>query len=83
MISHGLISALLFFLVGVVYKTTGTRDVNSLTGLLNPERGLPLTGSLMILGVMASAGIPGMIGFIAEFIVFRSSFVIFPVQTLL
>ena len=83
MISHGLISALLFFLVGVVYKTTGTRDVNSLRGLLNPERGLPLTGSLMILGVMASAGIPGMIGFIAEFIVFRGSFVIFPVQTLL
>jgi NAD(P)H-quinone oxidoreductase subunit 4 len=83
MVSHGLISALLFLLVGVVYKKTGSRDVDSLRGLLNPERGLPITGSLMILGVMASAGIPGMVGFIAEFLVFRGSFPIFPLQTLL
>ncbi|MEC4984745.1 MAG: NADH-quinone oxidoreductase subunit M [Oscillatoria sp. PMC 1068.18] len=82
MISHGLISALLFFLVGVVAKKTGSRDVNSLRGLLNPERGLPVIGSLMVLGVMASSGIPGMIGFIAEFLVFRGSFLIFPIQTL-
>jgi NAD(P)H-quinone oxidoreductase subunit 4 len=83
MISHGLISALLFILVGIVYKKTGTRDINSLNGLLNPERGLPITGSLMILAAMASAGTPGMIGFIAEFVIFRSSFAIFPIQTLL
>ncbi len=82
MVSHGLISALLFLLVGIVYKETGTRDVDSLRGLLNPQRGLPLTGSLMILGVMASAGIPGMVGFISEFLVFRGAFPIFPVQTL-
>jgi NAD(P)H-quinone oxidoreductase subunit 4 len=37
----------------------------------------------MILGVMASSGIPGMVGFISEFLVFRGSFPIFPVQTLL
>ncbi|MDY6783104.1 MAG: NADH-quinone oxidoreductase subunit M [Cyanobacteriota bacterium] len=83
MIGHGLISALLFLLVGVVYKKTGTRDVNTLVGLLNPERGLPLIGTLTILGVMASSGIPGMVGFIAEFLVFRSSFPIFPIPTLL
>ncbi|WP_017305973.1 NADH-quinone oxidoreductase subunit M [Spirulina subsalsa] len=82
MISHALISALLFLLVGVVYKKTGTRDVNVLRGLLNPEKGLPITGSLMILGVMASAGIPGMVGFIAEFLVFRAAFPIFTWQTL-
>lgn len=83
MVSHGLISALLFLLVGVVYTKTGTRDISVLRGLLTPERGLPLVGSLMILGVMASAGIPGMVGFIAEFIVYRSSLLIFPVPTLL
>ncbi len=83
MISHGLISALLFLLVGVVYAKTGTRDINVLRGLLTPERGLPVVGSLMIAGAMASAGIPGMMGFIAEFIVYRSSFEVFPVQTLL
>ncbi|HEY9649053.1 MAG TPA: proton-conducting transporter membrane subunit, partial [Coleofasciculaceae cyanobacterium] len=83
MVSHGLISALLFLLVGVVYKKTGSRDLEVLNGLLNPERGLPLIGSLMVLGVMASAGIPGMVGFISEFLVFRGSFPVFPVQTLL
>ncbi|KAM3113447.1 NADH-quinone oxidoreductase subunit M [Phormidesmis sp. 146-33] len=83
MVSHGLISAMLFVLVGVVYKKTGTRDITVLKGLLNPERGLPIIGSLMVVGVMASAGIPGMIGFISEFLVFRGSFPIFPVQTLL
>jgi NAD(P)H-quinone oxidoreductase subunit 4 len=83
MISHGLISALLFLLVGVVYAKTGTRDITVLRGLLSPERGMPLIGSLMVAGAMASAGIPGMVGFIAEFIVYRSSFPVFPVQTLL
>jgi NAD(P)H-quinone oxidoreductase subunit 4 len=83
MISHGLISAMLFLLVGVVYKKTGSRDLDVVRGLLNPERGLPVIGSLMIVAVMASAGIPGMVGFISEFIVFRGSFAVFPVQTLL
>jgi NAD(P)H-quinone oxidoreductase subunit 4 len=83
MVSHGLIAAMLFLLVGVVYQKTGTRDLTVLRGLLNPERGLPLIGSLMILGVMASSGIPGMVGFISEFLVFRGSFPIFPTQTLL
>lgn len=83
MVSHGLISAMLFILVGIVYKKTGSRDVEYLRGLLNPEKGLPITGSLMILAVMASAGIPGMVGFISEFLVFRGSFPIFPIPTLL
>lgn len=83
MVSHGLISGLMFLLVGVVYAKTGTRDMDALKGLLNPERGLPLIGSLTIVAVMASAGMPGMMGFIAEFIIFRSSFPIFPIQTLL
>jgi len=83
MVAHGLISALLFLLVGVVYAKTGSRDLDVLRGLLNPERGMPLIGSLMVLGVMASAGIPGMAGFVAEFLIFHSSFSVYPVQTLL
>ncbi|MDM7937739.1 MAG: NADH-quinone oxidoreductase subunit M [Cyanobium sp. CZS 48M] len=83
MVSHGLISALLFLLVGIVYRKTGTRDLTVLHGLLNPERGLPFTGTLMILGVMASAGMPGMSGFISEFLVFRGSIVAYPLATLL
>jgi NAD(P)H-quinone oxidoreductase subunit 4 len=83
MVSHGLISAMLFLLVGVVYKKASTRDLDALEGLLNPERGLPMIGSLMVLGVMASAGIPGMVGFISEFLIFRGSYPVFPTQTLL
>ncbi|MDX1976548.1 MAG: NADH-quinone oxidoreductase subunit M [Pseudanabaenaceae cyanobacterium bins.68] len=82
MICHGLISGLLFLLVGIIYQKTGTRDLNRLQGLLNPERGLPVTGALMILAAMASAGIPGMAGFVAEFIIFRGSFGVFPYQTI-
>jgi NAD(P)H-quinone oxidoreductase subunit 4 len=78
-----LISALLFLLVGIVYRKTGTRDLEVLRGLLNPEKGLPLTGSLMIVAVMASAGLPGMAGFISEFLVFRGSISVFPLATLL
>ena len=83
MVSHGLISGSLFLLVGVVYKKCGSRDLDVLRGLLNPERGMPVIGSLMVLAVMASAGIPGLVGFVSEFIVFRGSIEVFPVQTVL
>jgi len=54
-----------------------------LNGLLNPLRGFPTISALLILGGMASAGIPGMVGFIAEFLVFQGSFSRFPLPTLL
>lgn len=81
MISHGLILALLFYLVGIVERKAGTRDLDVLNGLMNPIRGLPLVSALLILAGMASAGIPGLVGFVAEFIVFQGSFSRFPVQT--
>ncbi len=83
MIAHGLILALLFYLVGIVEQTTGTRDLDILNGLMNPIRGLPLTSALLILAGMASAGIPGMVGFAAEFVVFQGSFATFPIPTLI
>jgi NAD(P)H-quinone oxidoreductase subunit 4 len=83
MVSHGLILALLFYLVGVVESKVGTRDLDILNGLLNPIRGLPLTSALLVLAAMASAGIPGLVGFIAEFLVFQGSYALFPLPTLL
>ena len=83
MFAHGLIVALLFYLAGVVEAKTGSRDLNFLNGLMNPQRGLPLIGGLMILAVMASAGIPGMVGFIGEYISFQGSFTVFPTLTVL
>ncbi len=83
MAAHGLILALLFHLVGLIEKKVGSRELDVLNGLLNPIRGLPSVSSLLILGAMASAGIPGLAGFIAEFLVFQGSYVVFPWQTLL
>jgi NAD(P)H-quinone oxidoreductase subunit 4 len=83
MVAHGLILAILFNLVGLVELKAGTRELNVLNGLLNPIRGLPLISSLLILGGMASAGIPGLVSFIAEFLVFQGSYAAFPLQTLL
>jgi NAD(P)H-quinone oxidoreductase subunit 4 len=83
MVSHGLILALLFQLVGTVEQKVGTRDRAVLNGLMNPIRGLPLTSGLLIAAGMASAGIPGLVGFVAEYIVFQGSFSRFPIATIL
>ena len=83
MVSHGLILAILFYLVGVIEAKVGTRDLDLLNGLMNPLRGLPLVSALLILSGMASAGIPGLVGFVAEFLVFQGSYAVFPWQTLL
>ncbi|KPQ34947.1 MAG: NAD(P)H-quinone oxidoreductase subunit NdhD3 [Phormidesmis priestleyi Ana] len=83
MVSHGLILALLFHLVGVVETKVGTRQLDQLNGLMNPLRGLPMMSALLVLSGMASAGIPGLVGFITEFLVFQGSYSVFPIQTLL
>ena len=83
MVAHGLILALLFNLVGIIEAKTGTRDLNKLKGLLNPKRGLPFVGAMSILTMMASAGIPGMVGFIGEFLSFQGSYTTFPIATLI
>lgn len=83
MVSHGLILAILFHLVGIVEEKVGTRELSLLNGLMNPVRGLPLVSALLVLGGMASAGIPGLVNFAAEFVVFQGSFPDFPVQTLI
>jgi NAD(P)H-quinone oxidoreductase subunit 4 len=83
MFAHGLIVALLFNLVGIIEEKTGTRELSELHGLMNPYRGLPFVGGLMIVAVMASAGIPGMVGFIGEFVSFQGSFSVYPIYTLI
>jgi NAD(P)H-quinone oxidoreductase subunit 4 len=83
MVSHGLILAILFHLVGVIETKVGTRELDVLNGLMNPVRGLPMVSALLVLGGMASAGIPGLVGFVTEFLVFQGSYAVYPVQTLL
>lgn len=83
MVSHGIILAILFQLVGVIETKVGTRELDVLNGLMNPIRGLPMTSALLVLGGMASAGIPGLVGFVTEFLVFQGSYAVYPVQTIL
>jgi len=63
MLAHGLIIALLFCLVGLIEARTGTTAIPELSGLLNPQRGLPFTLGLMLVALMAAAdpdaGLPG------------------------
>ncbi len=83
MFSHGIILAVLFLLIGIIETKVGTRELDQLNGLMSPIRGLPLISSLLVLSGMASAGIPGLTGFVAEFLVFQGSFANFPIPTLL
>ena len=83
MVAHGLILAILFHLVGVIETKVGTRDLDILNGLMSPIRGLPLISALLVLGGMASAGIPGMAGFVAEILVLQGSYSVFPLPTLI
>lgn len=71
MISHGLISAMLFLLVGVLYDRTHDREINHYSGLA--ERMKPFTAFVLI-AFFASMGIPGFSGFIGELMVFLGAF---------
>ena len=81
-LAHGLIIALLFSLVGLIETKTGTSQIPELSGLLNAQRGLPFTMGLMLLALMAAAGVPGQAGFVAELLVFEGSWVAYPIPTL-
>jgi NAD(P)H-quinone oxidoreductase subunit 4 len=82
MLAHGLIIALLFCLVGLIEIKTGCSEIPELSGLLNAQRGLPFTMGLMLLALMAAAGVPGQAGFVAELLVFEGSWVAYPWPTL-
>ena len=81
-LAHGLIVALLFACVGLIERRTGTTEIAELSGLLNPLRGLPVSAAMLLLALMAAAGIPGLAGFPAELLVFEGSWTAFPRATL-
>jgi NADH-quinone oxidoreductase subunit M len=78
MFNHGLSAAGMFFLVGVIYERTHTRDLNEFGGLFPL---IPVYGGILIFTSMASLGLPGLNGFISEFLVVRGSWPIFTVYT--
>ena len=78
MFNHGLSAAGMFFLVGVLYERTHTRDLDDFGGLFPL---IPVYGGILIFTSMASLGLPGLNGFISEFLVVRGSWPVLPVFT--
>jgi NADH-quinone oxidoreductase subunit M len=79
-VSHGLYSALLFILVGVIAARTGTRRIRELGGL---AARMPWAGGLLALGALAAMGLPGLAVFVSEFMSIMGGYVAFPVQGVL
>jgi NADH-quinone oxidoreductase subunit M len=71
MVSHGLISGLLFMSVGVLYNATHTRMVGDMAGLADR---MPITAWIFVAGSFAYMGLPLMSGFVAEVLIFIGAF---------
>lgn len=70
-LSHGLITALTFALIGMIYGRTHTRDITKLGGLLKI---MPFISTIYVLAGLASLGLPGFSGFVAEMNIFVGAF---------
>jgi NADH-quinone oxidoreductase subunit M len=79
-VAHGLYSALLFILVGVIAARTGTRRIRELGGLATR---MPWAGGLLALGALAAMGLPGLAVFVSEFMSIMGVYATFPVQGVL
>ncbi len=71
MLSHGLMTALFFALIGMIYGRTHTRDITKMGGLM---RIMPYLAVCYVIAGMASLGLPGLSGFVAEMTIFVGSF---------
>ncbi len=76
MFNHGIITGMLFLLVGIVYDRAHHRDLNGFGGLATS---MPIYGGITALAFMASLGLPGLSGFISEVLSFLGTFGAYPV----
>jgi NADH-quinone oxidoreductase subunit M len=79
MFTHGTITGLLFVMVGMVYDRTHTREIAQMSGLMHR---MPLIATVMLVAGLASLGLPGMSGFVAELTTFVGSLQEHPVPTI-
>ena len=71
MLSHGLMTALFFALIGMIYGRTHTRDIRDMGGMMHI---MPYLGVCYVIAGMASLGLPGLSGFAAEMTIFVRSY---------
>jgi NADH-quinone oxidoreductase subunit M len=67
MVSHGLMTALFFAVIGMIYERTHTRQVNEMGGLLKT---MPFISTVLFITGLCSLGLPGLSGFVAEMTIF-------------
>jgi NADH-quinone oxidoreductase subunit M len=65
MFSHGVVTGMLFLIVGIVYDRAHTREIAKIGGL---SQAMPVTGGLLAFAAFASLGLPGLSGFVGEFL---------------
>lgn len=71
MLSHGLMTALFFALIGMIYGRTHTREITQMGGMMQI---MPYLSVCYVIAGMASLGLPGLSGFVAEMTIFVGSF---------
>ena len=71
MLSHGLMTALFFALIGMIYGRTHTRDIRDMGGMMHI---MPFLGVGYVIAGLASLGLPGLSGFVAEMTIFIGSY---------
>jgi len=71
MLSHGLMTALFFALIGMIYGRTHTRDITKMGGMMKI---MPFLAVCYVIAGFASLGLPGLSGFVAEMTIFIGSF---------
>ena len=79
MINHGISTGALFFLIGMIYERKHSRQIESYGGI---ARVVPMFAALLTLVSLSSIGLPGLNGFIGEFLVLIGSFEPFPFFTI-
>ena len=80
MFSHGIMTALFFAVVGIIYDRTHTRDIMVLEGL---AKRMGVTATFFVVAGLTSLGLPGLSGFVAELLVFMGLFQTYPVLGML
>jgi NADH-quinone oxidoreductase subunit M len=79
MFTHGAITGMLFFCVGVIYDKAHTREIDAFGGI---AARMPIESTLYLLACFASLGLPALAGFVAEYLVFTGTFAILPGPTI-
>jgi len=78
MFTHGTITGMLFFCVGVIYEKAHTRQIDEFGGI---AARMPMAAFAFTFAVFASLGLPALSGFAAEYLVFTGTFAVLPIDT--